>query len=41
MRYVEIEPTDNDVIDCFVEDCNLFAVFDLIGKCLVSNKKTK
>ena len=29
MKYVEIEPTDNDAIDCFVEDCNLFAVFDV------------
>lgn len=28
MEYVKIHPIKNEEIDTFVEDCNLFAVFD-------------
>lgn len=44
MEYVKIHPIKNEEIDTFVEDCNLFAVFDapvnvLFSKNLIVNIK--
>lgn len=44
MEYVEMYPIKNEEVDTFVEDCNLFAVFDapvnvLFSKNLISNIK--
>lgn len=44
MEYVEMHPIKNEEVDTFVEDCNLFAVFDapvnvLFSKNLIVNIK--